>query len=275
MRAGSPALEFRDHLQMRFKQRNLIWLGVMGALTGIAVFSPNVPPAMDMILMGSFGAAAIVSLVDVNPRDLLRRLDERTPIPLTSNRRMSPDAREAADRAASRGGALDPDLELLDIGLIALQSSRAGMSMQRSRSVSLDDDGLRPYITLKVDPVEADRHARVRFEVIDGAGNTVYIHEMKTYLRDGELNILPDHQMALDPEDDSIVTGDCDLRVYIDGELSGVLGFTLAPSVQNRFRRPATGREARTRNLADSPPPDEDDAPMSLEDLLRQQRSSE
>ena len=60
---------------------------------------------------------------------------------------------------------------------------------------------------------------------------------MRTYLRDGEMNILADHQLPLVESERALQAGDWDLRVYVDGSLLGAHMFTLAPSLSDRFRR--------------------------------------
>jgi hypothetical protein len=187
--------------------------------------------------------------------------------------RMSSEAREAVERAQRRGGVPDDRLTLLDIGLITAQSNREGMVMRRTRSVSLDDDGVRPFITLHVQPDRADQTARIRFELIDSGGSAQYVHEMRTYLRDGEMNILADHQLPL--SENALQAGDWDLRVFLDGKLIGAHMFTLAPSLTDRYpraaSRPAATPAPRQPLEADesSSAREPEDAPLSLEDLLR------
>ena len=94
-------------------------------------------------------------MLDFQPQPVLDR--SRSSLTLM---RMSSEAREAVERARRRGGYFDDGLTLLDIGLITSQSNREGMVMRRTRNVSLDDDGVRPFITLHVQPAEADQIAR-------------------------------------------------------------------------------------------------------------------
>src|SRR5690606_4120924 len=112
-----------------------------------------------------------------------------------------------------------------------------GMVMRRTRSISKDDDGVRPYATLHVGPSAADTTSIIRFEMIDHNGEQQYIHEMKTYLRDGQMNILADHQLPLARNERLSGAGDGDLRIYVDGVLLGALSFTVAPSVRERNRQ--------------------------------------
>jgi hypothetical protein len=180
--------------------------------------------------------------------------------------RMSSEAREAVERARRRGSLLNSSLTLLDVGLISSQSTREGMDYRKSRSVSADEDGVRPFITLHVQPEAADQLAIIRFELVDSSGESQYVHEMRTYLRDGEMNILADHHLPL-LGNANIAPGDWDLRVSINGALHGAHTFTVTPSLQERFERFERSQEAdRAARLAETR---DDETPLSLEELLR------
>ena len=218
---------------------------------------------------------AAAASIESHPRktDLVAKLQA----PLV-NRRMSPAAREAVERARRRGGFIDPDVAITDVGLISQQSGQTGIVMRRSRTVSKDDDSVRPYVTLNIKPTEADRRALIRFEMIDHNGAPQYIHEMRTYLRDGEVNVLADHHLPLLGNDKLTQMGDWDLHVYIDGTLAGALTFTVTPSLEERDRELLGG--ARDLNASRYRLEDdgdeysmgaEDDVPTSLEELLRRQ----
>ncbi|GEM_PF-412987 len=267
-------------MRLRFRRRNLIWLGILGIMVGAAALSlsPLISPSIVLLILALYGAAVAGSLLEFQPAALI----DRSRASLTSMR-MSPEAREAAERARRRGSALDSGLTLLDVGLITSQNERDGMTMRRTRDVSLDEDGVRPFIQLHVQPRNADRQVRVRFEMIDQNGQQQYVHEMRTLLRDGEMNLLADHHLPLASNPRAIAAGDWDLRVFVDGALIGAHTFALVPSIADRFGRlqrvqsaastaPATPAAARPQNpLTD----DEeriiasDDSPLSLEELLR------
>jgi hypothetical protein len=244
---------------MRLKRQNFAWLGVLGAAVGVAVLSGVASVEVSVALIGIYLAAAAASVIDFRPQQVLDR--SRSSLTMM---RMSSEAREAVERARRRGGSYDDGLTLLDIGLITSQSNREGMVMRRSRSMSLDDDGMRPFITLHVQPAHADQFARIRFEIIDTQGQPQYVHEMRTYLRDGEMNILADHHLPLVDSERALDAGDWDLRVYVNGMLVGAHTFTLTPSLNDRFRR----FEQREQRLQQRDTPQEE-TPMSLEELLR------
>lgn len=250
---------------MRFRRRNTAWLATLTAIIMVAVAAGGLanPPAA-LTLIALLGIALVASFVEFQPN----RLREAIPASPLSVMRMSTQAREATERARRRSPYGPTGLTLLDIGLIALVTSPDGsMIMRRGRQVSLDDKGVRPYITLNVDPQSADRNATVRFEILDHTGQTQYVHEMKTFLRDGEMNILADTQLPLLDNDRLPGAGDWDLRVSVDGQTMGLLSFTTTPSIIARTRQYAPSvvdnAPVRLQDEAD------DSTPMTLEDLMR------
>lgn len=157
--------------------------------------------------------------------------------------------------------------------------------MRRTRSISKDDDGARPFITLNIEPEEADRNVVLRFEITSQGGESVFVHEMKAYLRDGEMSIMADHHLPLLGNPRVQGMGDWDLRVYMDGNLIGLHNFTLSPSMRERNRRLAGSYEADYGHDSEPAVADEFDIidelkqerapkPPSLNDLLQEQRSS-
>jgi hypothetical protein len=251
---------------MRLRRRHTAWLTILGALVAFVLLSGTATPPVAIALVGLFLAALLLSTVELRPRRILARAPQS---PLTLMR-MSSQAREAVERARRRSPYGPAGISLLDVGLITSHSSSEGMTMRRSRSVSLDDDGVRPYVTLHVQPEAADRNVLLRFEITDHHGETQFVHEMKTYLRDGEMNVLVDHHLPLARNERLTGAGEWDLRVQIDGALAGVLSFTVTPSLQERNRILGGEEESARERLIEV----EDDAPMSLEDLLRSQNRS-
>jgi hypothetical protein len=268
-------------MRIRIRRRNFAWLGILAGMIGLGVLgffasgvdAPGMIPIF-VALGAVFGVAAVASVLEMQPESLI----DRSRSSLTAMR-MSADAREAAERARRRGGYVENALTLLDIGLITSQASREGMVMRRTRDVSKDDDGVRPFITLHVQPRAAEKSAVLRFEIIDQNGMQQYVHEMKTYLRDGEMNLLADHHLPLYQNDRIPSSGDWDLRVYLDGSLIGAHGFSVTPSTEERFARleqrgaADSAGQART-NLSDERAIRTEDVPMSLEELLRSRGQS-
>lgn len=255
------------------RRSNIVWLVTISILIMFALVAGGaaVPLPAQLALLGlftfAFGASALqfgkqrATLIESLRRNPLRQ-------------RVTPAAKEATERARQRGGYDPIGMTLLDVGLIAVQSSYEGMAMRRTRSVSKDDDGVRPFITLHVDPSEAERNARLRFEMQDHNGQTRYVHELKTYLREGEMNIMADHHLPLYGNDEIVGAGDWELRVMVDGNLVGVQHFTLAPSMTERARRLA--KHARDNHLSYYDEENEslfeiieEEKPPSLQDMLR------
>ena len=191
---------------IELKRRNTVWLTAMALLTVMGIIAAGSAPLVQLLLLSLFAMAAIASTVKLgaNEETIIDAL-KRAPL----RQRMSPQAKEAIERARTRGGYMSDDLIMLDIGLIAGQTNYEGMAFRRTRNVSKDDDGVRPFVTLNVDALEANRHATVRFEIYDQNGDELFVHEMRTYLREGEMSLMADHHLPLTgPERTFSVSGD-------------------------------------------------------------------
>jgi hypothetical protein len=256
---------------IRFKRRNTAWLVALAAITTLALVAAAGTPPVQFVALAIFALATLASTVEIGrERESLIEALRRAPI----RQRVSPQAKEATERARSRGGFSDQDLMLLDVGLIAVQSSYEGMAMRRTRSISKDDDGVRPFVTLNVAPSEADRNSVVRFEIFNQQGERQFVHEMRTFLREGEMNIMTDHHLPLAGNQDIQGTGDWDLRVYIDGNLVAVHDIMLAPSMRERQRRLAQeygDEDQEVVEYYDIVDEVEQEVPPRLQDLLQGQ----
>ena len=265
---------------IRLKRRNTVWLITMALLIGFALLAAPVSAAVQLSLIGALAVAVIASMIELGPeRENLLDVLNRAPL----RRRITPQAREAAERAAARAGYFNRGgLVMLDIGLIAMQTGVEGLAMRRTRNISKDDDGARPFITLHVSPEEAERQALIRYEIYNHLGEEQYVHEMKTYLREGEMSLLADHHLPLAGNRSVDGNGDWDLRVYVDNSLIGMHNLMLSPSVNERRRRlsgeeeVAASLQERSRNLADAVIVDEVEQQQAaqLRDLLQQPSSS-
>ena len=260
---------------MNFNRRNVIWLGALSVLMALVLISGNVAAEVQAVFAGLFLLAAAMTFFDFNIMDsgrLVQSLQQRSPL---NRLRMSPEAREAIARASTRSGYYASSLELADLGVIALQNGTDGMVMRRTRTISKDDDGVRPFVTLNVPTSEAERHANVLFELVDQNGDEQYVYEMRVFLRDGEMNILADTQLPLAGNEHIAGMGDWDLRVSVDGILLGVHSLALTASEETRIRRlQRRSQHYVTRPEAEQQTADEN-GPMSLEELLRKQSRNE
>ncbi|MBZ0296950.1 MAG: hypothetical protein K8L99_30595, partial [Anaerolineae bacterium] len=151
---------------MRIRKRNTAWLTVLGALLLLVVLSGAAAPEVIAVLGVIFAIALAASVLEFQPTTMLENV-RSSPL---KRMRMSTEAREAVDRARRRGEFFYNDLTLTDIGLISSQTSPDGMVMRKSRTISGDDDGVRPFISLQVEPSAAERHAMIRFEIVDHRG---------------------------------------------------------------------------------------------------------
>ncbi|MCA9915158.1 MAG: hypothetical protein KC496_17505 [Anaerolineae bacterium] len=254
---------------IRFKRRNTAWLVALAAITTVALVATGVNPVFQFVALAIFALAALASTVEIGKeRESLMEALRRAPI----RQRISPQAKEATERARSRGGFASLDVMMLDVGMIAVQSSYEGMAMRRTRSISKDDDGVRPFVTLNVDSSEADRNAVVRFEIYNQQGERQFVHEMRTFLREGEMNIMTDHHLPLAGNREIQGTGDWDLRVYLDGNLVAIHDFMLAPSMNERQRRLAQNAESEeVMEVYEIIDEVEQEVPPRLQDLLQGQ----
>lgn len=256
---------------IRLRRRNTAWLLVMALLTAIGMVAATTTPVVQFMILAIFALAAVASTVELGrERETIIDALRRAPI----RNRISPQAKEAIERAKSRGGFVSNDLMMLDVGLIAVQSSYEGMAMRRTRSISKDDDGVRPFVALNVEASEAERHATIRFEIYNQYGEEKFVHEMRAYLREGEMNIMTDHHLPLAGNRDVQGAGDWDLRVYIDGNLVGMHNFMLAPSMTERQRRLAAEEDIDmgVYQIVDEV---EQDVTPRLQDLLQSQRQEQ
>src|SRR5690349_14332130 len=122
---------------VRFRRKNTAWLTVLGLIVFLALAAAGsaMSPPVAIALLAILATAALVSSVEVGrERENLMSTIRRMP----TKSRMSAQAREAAERAKMHGGYTSSGITLMDVGLIAVQSSTEGMAMRRTRSISKD-----------------------------------------------------------------------------------------------------------------------------------------
>ncbi|MFQ3646298.1 MAG: hypothetical protein SNJ54_11605 [Anaerolineae bacterium] len=253
---------------MQFRRRNTAWLAALGMLIGLALLATGgtLSAPVQIALIAIFAVAMIASLVNFGANN--RILESLRTSPVRS--RMTLEAREAESRARARGLYYRGGATMLDVGLIAIQSSEDGMSMRRTSEVSKDDDGVRPFITLFVQPKDAERNVAVRFEIYDQHGTPKFLFETRKFLRAGEMTIMSDNYLPLAGNREIEGVGDWESRVYVDGNLMSVQPMTMLPSISER-----SSRLHRPSRLADDADVvfdimDEEKQPRSptLQDLL-------
>ena len=258
---------------IRFKRHNAIWLAALSVMMALVILSSQVNPVNQAILMSVFALTLAASFINFNgPEQFKRLIQKHSPM---NRSRMSPQAQEAADQAVGRPEYRETNLPMIDVGVIASQSGSEGLVMRRTRSVSKDDDGVRPFVTVYVPNSEADSQAQIRFEIIDQTGREQYIQEMDVFLRSGEMNIITDSHLPMMSNEQVAGMGDWDLRVYVNGALTGVHTFALTASYEERRLRlhspeheqhyVVTGGEKKQQSQKET----KSDKPPSLEELLR------
>jgi hypothetical protein len=189
--------------------------------------------------------------------------------PLVLNAKTTPAARRAVQRARSRSS-YSSEYVMTDIGLIINERRRDGQwNRHLAQIVSMDDDAVQPFLAVYAPSEVSDRLALVNFEIYDQAGKLQFSRQIEHYMRDGSNSIICDRQLPLDQINEMLArSGVWDLRISIDGMLVALHSFNVTPSTEDRRRQFSTDGEAAAERLI---APD-DDAPLSLEDLLREQR---
>ena len=96
----------------------------------------------------------------------------------------------------------------------------------------------------------------------------MYIHEMRSFLREGEMSIMADHHLPLAGNSDIQGAGDWDLRTYVDGNLVSIQNFSLAPSINERNRR-LSGDYSSSSSQYDVIDEEPEEVPLRLQELLQ------
>ncbi len=255
---------------MRQQRRGTyIWLAVIGVIAAIvAVSELAVAPALSLLAIG--GYIALLSAIFANER--LKELQNVLPA-LAVTAKITPAARAAVTRAR-RLSNFNTDETVTDVGIIVNEKDRNGRWARRmAQSISLDDQAVQPYVKLNVPAAQSQRVALIKFEVVDKTGKTQFVRELEQYVRDGE-NLIPcDQQLPIRGNDKLGRAGTWDVQVSVNGQLAACHSFGVTPSTAERRTRLADDGEAFVPTMNASAPDDkEDDMPLSLEDLLREQR---
>ncbi|MBX3063180.1 MAG: hypothetical protein KF726_09410 [Anaerolineae bacterium] len=260
-----------------------LWLGLIGVGVALvvlgAIFNPvAVSPLLAVTVGVAYTLIAWMALANLRPMELGRQVNQLRNIgpTLTVAGRVSANGRRAAQRARNRGD-FAVDTTLLDIGMVVNERRRNGQLERRiAESVSLDDAAVQPYIKVHAAPGSAERLTLIEYTVYDQSGNVQFTHKQKFFLRDGDNFIPCEQQLPLRSNEDIGRAGTWDLHVTVDGVLAAVHGFNVRPTLDQRGQRlSADPAAARTTSAAPArmtiASPSEEDGPVSLEDLLRDQ----
>jgi hypothetical protein len=255
------------------RRGTLVLYFIMAIAILTVIFSGAIsPPLGALLLVGLMGfigltsrSAALKNIRDAMPET--RQARTRAP-------QITRAAKTAVDRAPrSNLSILQEPYTLLDIGLIIDERRRDGLSLRHARFISLDDESVRPYLVLYYPNEVFQDQVLIRFEISDAAGNPQFIYEMEHRLRAGENLIVPDYRLLLKGNDKLSNTGGWGLSISVDEKVIGVHHFNLLPPVAERLRQGVTDGEVNpaARLMVEE---DEDDLPVSLEELLGSQRST-
>lgn len=190
----------------------------------------------------------------------------------------SPQARQAqsepvyrhALEAVQRAG-LDPDavqVLVVDVGVMAFKDA-AEPTVFRTWTLPDDVDYVQPFVQLRL-PSKAN--GRVKFEILDAAGKTVFVHEDDHKLERGRNFVSPAARLPI--HDQHNLDGRWRLRVSADGVLLADHRFEFSEATNEAIRR-HIGEDGEINTelravMAESRLPK-----MSLDDLLSYQEDDE
>ncbi len=242
----------------------LVWLLIVGAALALTLAAGAISTGVGALLIALYLLLSLVVLRGSSIDSLRDALPKREATPAVP----SEVAREATARARNLPD-FDSLIRLLDVGLIVDEHRPDGLSLRRGRFISLDDDGIRPFMIVHVPAGLGDRLARVRFEIRDDTGKVHYAYEDDAYLQTGENTLVPDYRFPIRKRADGIAPGAWSLRVMVDDGILGVHNFNMSPSLEARRRLMGSDGELRDRVWQSHG--EDESLPLSLEELLRQQ----
>lgn len=199
-----------------------------------------------------------------------RRVSRANPVSRERRRvQMTQAARRASEYASLRPDHDTSGYRLQDVGLLVEEIRKDGLELRQARLLSLDDNSLRPYLVIDAPTYAHPRASLIRFQIGDAAGYSQFVCEMEHYMRPGENLLLPGYRLPLKGNTRLTNIGKWDLQVWIDGGLVALHTFTMSPSLEERRRQFGLDGEAQVQVALE-----DDSLPISLEELLSQQRTS-
>lgn len=247
----------------RSRRGTYIWLLMLGLAVGIVLLAG----ALEAAISAEVALALVIGYIVLAGASLatiaLPSLNVSMP-QISSAIRMSPNARQASQRARTRPG-FSRDATLTDVGTIINERRRDGQwDRHLAQVISLDDDAVQPFISVFVDSNHSNRLAIVQFDIYDQTGRQRFSRQCEQWVRDGNNLIVCDRQLPLQQLSDvHSRTGTWDLRITVDGSVVGIHSFTVTPSTADRRRQFGNEGETEMAEIVD-------DMPVSLEDLLRE-----
>src|SRR5258708_5633996 len=252
----------------RVRRGTYLWLLMLGAAIGIIVLAGALGTA-PMSGPVAIGLMAIYLFLVFATLAQLNLSSMRVAMPrFSAAARMTSAARRAAQRARAQSNIV-AEQTLTDIGLIVNERQRNGQwARHLAQVVSLDDDAVQPFGTFYALPEQGNRLALIQFDIYDHAGQRRFRRQVEQWVRDGENLVVCDRQLPLEDVAGIDRSGVWELRISVDGALAALHSFSVTPSTAERRRQFSGEGEAPMAHLAVP----EEEGPLSLEDLLREQR---
>jgi len=241
-----------------------VMLGIVGLVAGLVALGGWGGPLIGALVVGGFIALMAATLAT----NRLSRLREAIP-QIATTARATQNARAATARARRVGGSYMPEEVVTDIGLIVNNRDRAGKLTRRlAQTVSMDEAAMQPLVKFVAPPERQQRVALVKFDILDKAGKVRFSRQVEHFVRDGENLVACDQQLPLKGNAGLGRAGIWDLQVTVNGQLAAIHSFTVTPAQQDL--PPLSVQDGEIERLR--VPEDEQDMPMTLEDLLRESR---
>lgn len=172
---------------------------------------------------------------------------------------------------AVRDAGLDPtttNVLPVDIGVMTFSADQDPI-IYRTKPVLDNVDYIQPFVQLRL-PTQAV--GRIRFEVLDSDGQTLFIHEEYHHLQRGRNLVTPAARLPI--HDAHNMNGDWQLRVSADGVLLAVHPFGWQESTTKAIRRHLR-EDGELSNEVRAMLADSRLQKMSLDELLADQQTEE
>lgn len=254
---------------MNIGRGTTVTLAIVGVVAAVVALSGEGGPLVGIAAIGGF--VALLAAVFANTR--LKELQSRLP-QLAASVKATPAAR-AATAQARRLTSVTPGELVTDIALIVNDRDRAGRLTRRiAQTVSMDDYAVQPIVKFTAPAEDLHRVMIVKFEIIDKSGKLMFSRQVEHYVRDGENLVACDQQLPFAGNTKLGRAGIWDLQVSINGQLAAVHSFTVSSSQQMSAAVPVD-RDGELASVDRLRAPDESSMPLTLEDLLREQRDDD
>lgn len=244
----------------------LLFLGVSAMFEGGSVFMTVLVLAGIFMLVRQFdnGRQGVGSAAQTRRAE--RYWAETADTHDDQHRRIYQHALEAVEAAGH-----DPEtvrVLVTDVGVMAFQGDQDPM-VYRTRDVLDDVDYVQPYVQLRL-PTKAI--GRIRFEIVDAAGETVFIHEEHHQLERGRNLITPAARLPV--HDAQMMDGSWQLRISADDMLLAVHDFGWEETAAKVVRRHLTD-DGEISNELRAALAESRLQKVSLDDLLAEQEEEE